>query len=313
MTDIIEQLAVELSRPGIRLAIFIGAAGTGKTTLIARLADRLAAGATVGIVDSDIGQSHIGPPSTVAWGRISPPGLHEAGDAGGGHEPGTGSKSEAGPAGGSRGSQGLEKIPAESFYFTGAISPTGNLLPVVAGAGLMAAQALAACDTVLLDTTGLVSGAPGRALKQIKIDLLKPDLLVALEREAETAHIVDPFRFQKRPRVIASSPLPGAVTVTTAARARFRNRRFRAYFYGSAVLEIPLERTGLRFSRGGPRPPDRMRGYLVSLRDGLNTDLALGVIEDEPRGGILPVRAPCPRHEDVASILVGSLKPDLFS
>lgn len=48
----------------------LGGADTGKTTLIEYLADLLANKFSVGIVDCDTGQSHIGPPTTIAWGRV---------------------------------------------------------------------------------------------------------------------------------------------------------------------------------------------------------------------------------------------------
>ena len=54
-----------------RVTIVIGASDAGKTTLVAALGSELASrGARVGVVDSDVGQSEIGPPTTVGLGRI---------------------------------------------------------------------------------------------------------------------------------------------------------------------------------------------------------------------------------------------------
>src|SRR5215510_11503725 len=54
--------------------LFVGASDAGKTTLVAALASELASrGARVGIVDSDVGQSEIGPPSTVGLGEVAGP------------------------------------------------------------------------------------------------------------------------------------------------------------------------------------------------------------------------------------------------
>jgi polynucleotide 5'-kinase involved in rRNA processing len=63
------------SRPGARDArrrrygtlLLLGAADTGKTTLMSALAERLAQRQPVALVDADTGQSHIGPPTTVGW------------------------------------------------------------------------------------------------------------------------------------------------------------------------------------------------------------------------------------------------------
>ncbi len=50
---------------GEGVCLLLGAADTGKTSLVLALANELSAQRPVGIVDADIGQSHIGPPTTV--------------------------------------------------------------------------------------------------------------------------------------------------------------------------------------------------------------------------------------------------------
>ncbi|MCK5286431.1 MAG: hypothetical protein KAJ59_01330, partial [Thermodesulfovibrionia bacterium] len=60
----------EIRDPRNTLIMVMGNSDTGKTTLIECIADLLAQGTTVGIVDLDMGQSHIGLPTTIAWGKI---------------------------------------------------------------------------------------------------------------------------------------------------------------------------------------------------------------------------------------------------
>ena len=55
-----------------RVTVVIGESDTGKTSLVAALANALfSRDATVAIVDADIGQSEIGPPTTVGLGRVT--------------------------------------------------------------------------------------------------------------------------------------------------------------------------------------------------------------------------------------------------
>src|SRR2546429_86573 len=55
-----------------RVTLILGTSDTGKTFLTARLAAALAArGERVAVVDADVGQSEIGPPTTVGLGRVS--------------------------------------------------------------------------------------------------------------------------------------------------------------------------------------------------------------------------------------------------
>ena len=52
------------------VTVVIGEVNSGKTTLVARLASALfARGRSVGVLDADVGQSEIGPPTTVGLGR----------------------------------------------------------------------------------------------------------------------------------------------------------------------------------------------------------------------------------------------------
>ena len=55
------------------VCLILGAADTGKTTLAAALAKHAASSQPVGIIDADIGQSHIGPPATVGWALVKNP------------------------------------------------------------------------------------------------------------------------------------------------------------------------------------------------------------------------------------------------
>src|SRR5512143_4154216 len=120
--DFIEDSSVieVLSDVRNRLIMVIGGSDTGKTTLIEFLADFLSAKTKVGIVDLDMGQSHIGPPTTIAWGRVS--GRF----------------------------RDWKDIPVEDFYFTGTVTPFGSLVPSVAGAKLITDRALSSVRKVIV-------------------------------------------------------------------------------------------------------------------------------------------------------------------
>ena len=58
----------------VRVTVIVGAGDTGKSTLAAQLASALTArGARVAVVDADVGQSEIGPPTTVGLGAVTGP------------------------------------------------------------------------------------------------------------------------------------------------------------------------------------------------------------------------------------------------
>ncbi|HAV42591.1 TPA: polyhydroxyalkanoate depolymerase, partial [bacterium] len=123
-----EKKAAEILSSG-RIIIVIGAVDTGKTTLVTYLANKAAEGGkVVGIVDADIGQSDIGPPTTIGLGMIKEP------------------------------VEDLRKITPADLYFVGSLSPKGHLLPMVVGTRRMVEHAFQlGAQKVIIDTTGLIS------------------------------------------------------------------------------------------------------------------------------------------------------------
>ncbi len=271
----------ELASPRNRLIMAIGCSDSGKTTLVECVADFCSVHAATGVVDLDMGQSHIGPPTTIAWGRI-------------------------------RGRfDGWEKIAMESYYFAGTTTPVGSLLPALAGAKLMTEKALASCKKVVVDTTGLISGPAGRALKHLKIDLLRPDVILALERSHELAPVLDAFRFQKHP-TICRLPAPEAVRTKTATRrGRYRFEQMKKYLIHSRILSVSVRGTGMRFTREvTPFGPAALENRIVSFRDEENNDIGLGLIEKiDLKEEKLLIRTPMSKTQ-FASLVIGRAEMD---
>lgn len=70
LLELAGRLRLDLDALGCRRVLVLGAADSGKTSLVEALArTECRAGKPVCVIDSDVGQSHIGPPTTVAWPR----------------------------------------------------------------------------------------------------------------------------------------------------------------------------------------------------------------------------------------------------
>lgn len=265
-----------------RLIMVIGGSDTGKTTLIEFIAAFLSARTKVGIVDLDMGQSHIGPPTTVAWGKIE------------------------------GGFRGWPAIRTEDFFFTGTVSPVGSLVPAVVGAKLMTDQALSSVSKVIVDTTGLIAEPAGRILKQNKIDILCPDVVLALERSEELGNILDVFRFHKIPRIYKLHIPRQIRTKSISKRAGYRFMKIRDYFADSETLEIPLGEVGVRFTRELRFRRALLKNRVVSFRDKKNRDSALGVITGiKIKENRLMIRTPLEGAENFSSVVIGTAELDM--
>ncbi len=254
----------------------IGPGDVGKTTLAAALATALfAEGYTVGVVDADVGQSALGPPTTVALGRVTRPLAH------------------------------LGEAELAALYFVGATSPAGNLTGALVGTARLVARARAlGLERVVVDTSGLIGGDLGQTLKQAKIELVAPDVIVSLERAGECEAILRPWRSASRPRILRLRP-PAAARVRRAEeRRRYREAALARYFAGARGSRLDLGRVVLRRPAlfvGEPLPP----AVLADAADAVGVRLLWG----ERRGDEVAVLAAEPLTPLQTRALAGRLGP----
>jgi len=252
-----DEIIEKILSPYVKSIMIIGGSDTGKTTLIEALSSFLSRKYRTGIVDADIGQSHIGLPTTIGWGY---------------------GKAEF---------PGWEAIRVEDFYFTGTLSPPGNLLQVLTGTKLITEKAMAKCEKIIIDTTGLISGPGGRVLKQYKIDLVKPDLVLAIEKVKELTWIIKPFESQARPLIYRVRTPEAVGSKSIHMRIEFRHERFRRYFHDIDSINFNYHEIPVRFTRDIIRfNYSEMKDRLLSFRDKENKDFAIGVVDgiDIPNG-----------------------------
>lgn len=248
----------------------LGAVDSGKTTLAMQLSEELLReGASVSLVDADLGQSTLGPPGTVSVRTYQGPGDLKG--------PGT-----------------------DDMVFIGSLSPAGDIARVAEAVRRMVEKARG--EVVIVDTSGLVSGEAGRALKAEKLRVLKPRHVIALERAGELEHILGEIRGAEVHRLRVSER---ARRRSGAERAIYRREKFRAYFKGSRVLALAAG--NVEFFRGG-KPLDASAaslapGTCVGLESNGET-LALGLLEGA--GEELLVRTPLATLRGVKRVSVES-------
>jgi polynucleotide 5'-hydroxyl-kinase GRC3/NOL9 len=233
-----------------RVTLVIGANDTGKSTLVARLAGALAAGgAAVAVVDADLGQSDVGPPTTVGLGRVRGP-LARLADA--------------------------ELVGLE---FLGVTSPATCLRETADATARLVRRALAAgAAHVLVDTSGLVDGRFGQALKRLKLERVAPDALLILQTRDECEPILRALPAAGGPSVVR---LPAAPTArrTATMRRRAREAALQAHLAGAVPVTLDLARVAARpaLPRRGLTVIDAA-GVLVGLDDPQGRTLGLGWI-----------------------------------
>jgi polynucleotide 5'-hydroxyl-kinase GRC3/NOL9 len=276
-------------RPGPWLVL--GAADTGKTTLVCALARRAASDRNVGIVDADIGQSHIGPPTTVGWAL-----LKAAQDS-----------SASGPP---DVQVELSALRVGGISFVGDVTPVGHLLPLTAAVVQCVQQALASADLVIIDTPGFISGPGANTLWWTIRRILRPTWIVALARDNEIDEILAGL---KQPDRLLEIIVPPASLSSKSPdqRRQYRRERLKTYFNGAEQQVIGLNNIAVQVGRDFA--DKGMTHRLVALRDGQGIDQALGIVTNWPSdGNKITVLAPAMNTKQIHWLVVGDVYIDFL-
>ncbi len=236
-----KQLASRIVAPHHRVLV-IGAPDTGKSTFCRYLIDfATAESLKTALVDADIGQSQIGPPTTIGMKLFEPAPTDGSEDKTSVAEEGAGALPQKTPAPGKPPSQHLNQ-EVDAFYFAGAITPQRNLLPVLTGTRLMAdAAQKAGAEFTVIDTTGYVSEEAAVTLKQQKIELLRPNHVICLGRSGSMERIVACYSELNWLTLHYLLPHKQVRPKSSEARKRNRKARFEAYFAQSELQTVPFE------------------------------------------------------------------------
>lgn len=286
--DVLDLLAEQKGK-----ALILGATDTGKSTLARFLILHLCKrGLRVALVDADIGQSFLGPPTTVGFSVFRSDPDWEA------------------------------VLSRPEIFFVGSTTPEGHFPLFLMGIERMLKKAMSSeADLTVIDTTGFVLGEGGRELKRRKIDLVSPQWILALQRSDELEPILKreearaPFR-------ILRLPVSNQVRARSMEERRaYRTERFEAYFTHALIREMNLDDLEIEGEaldpEGQPLPLPwalKINGLLIGLKDRMDETLALGLIkgvsQDEKR---LRVLTPLEDPQAVCSLQLSSLKVILSS
>ena len=231
------KLASQVVKPQ-QIVLVIGATDAGKSTFCRFLADvALTKGFKVACVDADVGQSQIGPPTTIGMKSFVP--VIE-----------TQVPSAQAPILETEQSRVELDGTADRLYFVGDVSPNGHFLETLTGVRLMVDSAREAdADFIVVDTTGYVHDPPAVILKQQKIELIRPNHLVCIGRSTEFEQITACYSQQAWLNIHYLLPHRSVRLKNNHTRSRYRKDRFDRYFSESRVQQLPFEQI-----RGGRTP-----------------------------------------------------------
>jgi polynucleotide 5'-hydroxyl-kinase GRC3/NOL9 len=271
--EIVEELTAERGT-----TILVGSTDTGKSTFVKYLTGYLTKmNNSVSLVDADIGQSSLGLPGSVSFKTF--------------HSP-----------------SDLNDFRWERFSFIGSASPSPVIPLLIKETRRFVTLGRTSAAITLVDTTGLVADELGRRLKIEKIRAIRPDRIIAIERDAELEHILElvediPVRRLK--------PSPMAKTRSSEARSRYRATKLSEYFKDTreflfASRSVEFFRHGTAVSHEDARIP---KGTVIGLNREDET-MGLGIVTESDPDSIT-LKTPLPSLRGIRRIIFGSITAEV--
>jgi len=261
------------------ICLILGAADTGKTTLAAALSGRLARRRAVGIIDADIGQSHIGPPTTVGWVVVNEPKVD------------------------------FSQVTPGGISFVGDVTPVGHLLQLTAAITQCVQQVSKVTDLIIIDTPGFISGPAASALWWTVQRILKPKLILAVQRDDELSDILAGLQNLGSHIELVKAP-PEIPTKSPQARRRYRQDKFKRYFQNPQLYNVSLSSIAIQADRN--LRSESLIGRLVALRDEKGIDIAIGIINERcDDKDIVVIKAPQLDISQARCLVIGDVSIDI--
>jgi polynucleotide 5'-hydroxyl-kinase GRC3/NOL9 len=240
----------------------LGNVDTGKTYLARFLYHQgLQKGLKSAILELDVGQSEFGPPMTCTLFSEGKPQKH---------------------------------------YFIGRFSPQGAFWRCLTAASLLKKEAeKEKAELIVVDTTGLVEGAAGIWFKRTKIEILRPNFIIARERESELKPILRHFSYRRDIQIFVDQVPQNIRRFSPQERAVLREQKLRRYFSDSREFQIDARNLAL-FPSVQFFEKEKVRGTIVGLLDEEGWLLALGILLQG--GPKLTFKAPVEDSEKIKAV-----------
>lgn len=260
------------------IVIIIGCTDSGKSSLTKYLCKRFVEDKlTVSFVDADVGQSTLGLPGT-----ISTKTFHNEKD--------------------------IEDFSFERMSYVGTLNPATNIPLIIKATKFITAIGKENSPLILLDTSGLVTGEIGKNLKISKINAIKPNYIIALQREKELEHILELISSIRIRRLKVSHMVR---TRKREERINYRKKKFEDYFNKQNLEEYIVFQKKTKFFYKGQllniiKSTDFLKGTLIGLNRGEET-LALGIISETGDDGSIIFRSPIKTLKYINKIVFGDI------
>jgi polynucleotide 5'-kinase involved in rRNA processing len=229
--------------------IVLGPTDVGKSTLCVYLLNRLrSAGQDARIIDADIGQADIGPPTSIA---LSSP---------------------------NRPITSLTELTPESMIFIGHTTPSYVEAKLIRGIGRLAVRA--APPITIINTDGWIAEREAISYKINLITQIQPQLVLGLGRSSELQPILEGVRSH----ILHVHAAENVLARSRADRKKLRAWRYRRFLEGGGITRTPFSNVRLSAPKNlpvvSPANSSALRNLMVGILDTSGFLTQIGILTD---------------------------------
>jgi len=231
-----EASQVSLEVKGV--VVILGDVDSGKSTLSVFLANEFYShGDKVSVIDGDVGQADIGPPTTISVSNLRQQVFS------------------------------LQHLRPDTALFIGDTSPSA--IPEKVSGGLLRLRDLARRDSdlVVVNTDGWVKGEEAFRYKSQLLDAIRPDLILGIDLEGEAGRLLD----HQKATVLELGRSPYARTRSREERRRTREAGYKRFLKDAKPVTLSLADVKLRrfdsYQQLKIHGPENLRGLIAGLLD----------------------------------------------
>jgi len=254
--------------------VILGPPDVGKSTLCVYLVNKLLqSGQTPCVIDADIGQADMGPPTTIARGVPTEP------------------------------ISSLQELKPDRRLFIGNISPSGVEQKLTHGIQRLSAEGERPLG--IINTDGWVAGLEAVRYKVNLLTQLQPDLVLGLAYSHELEPILNDVRFHSMKTAAAKD----ALERSRVDRRSIRTEAYRRSLEGAVTRRVSMEKVQLSFPpgiRGVSRSERRaLSNLIVGILDDEGYLVQIGILISIDDEGVVTYSSPA---EAFHKIEVGDVK-----
>jgi polynucleotide 5'-hydroxyl-kinase GRC3/NOL9 len=276
-SNVLQSIKILQNKPSV--VMVVGKSDSGKSSFSTYIVNNLVSGRVkVAVIDSDLGQSDIGPPCTIAYNYV------------------------------------VKRVPElcelnmANAFFVGVTAPNQAIARSIEGLTEMYKEVMHKHEAnyVIINTDGWVEGESAINYKLQLVNQLKPDLIIGIQSQEELGPLVSGITSFATCCVESSSAVNSR---SSEKRIKLRELNYAKHLKDAKVRSLFASYMEIQEKNVIPKEPGKEKGILVGLQNSKKQFLGIGILLEYNRAR-QTMKILTPVSVKPACITIGKIKLD---